>query len=611
MRSPTGPFRHQAPLDAPRPTRILPILTRLWRYLRPYRTPLLVALLAVLATTVASLAAPLYLKTAVNAMASGPGAVNLSALLSAVLTMAALYLASTGLTWIQVRALITVTQGTLHRLRTDLFSHLQRLPIPYLDRTPHGDLMSRLTNDVATLETTLSQTLTQLASNILLLVGSLAMMLALSPLLTLLTALIIPLAVLTTRTLARMSREAFRNQQHLLGTLNAMVEETAGGLRELKAFGRERRFLEDFTTTNERFTATAYRAMVVSSILPPIMNALNGLSFPIIALAGGYLALEGHLSVGVVAAFLTYARQFSRPINEISNQFTLIQSALAGAERIFQLLDVEEERDIPEARPLTTTSGHLTIEHLTFGYDPARPVLRDITLDAPSGSLIAIVGPTGAGKTTLVNLLMRFYDPQEGRILLDGKDTRTITRASLRSHMGMVLQDTHLFTDTIRENIRYGRPDATDEEVEEAARIAEAHHFIQHLPQGYDTLLTDRGSSLSEGQRQLLTIARAVLTDPAVLILDEATSSVDTRTERHLQKALRTLMKGRTSFVIAHRLSTVREADLILVIREGRIVEQGTHEELMRRKGLYWQFHQHHQDEAELPTPGAGGGSSS
>jgi ATP-binding cassette subfamily B protein len=402
----------------------------------------------------------------------------------------------------------------------------------------------------------------------------------------------VPPTLLITRAVARGTRQSFREQQESLGSLNGHIEETISGRRVVQAYGRERQTLAAFDVHNIRLRAAGVRALILSGNMGPYMNLLNNIGFALVAAGGGYLALRHTVTVGLIASFISYARQFSWPVNEIANQYSQLQSAIAGAERAFAIMDESPEpADSPKAAALDIVRGSVAFSDVSFGYDPTVPVLSRVSIDAAPGRTIALVGPTGAGKTTIVNLLTRFYDIDAGAIHIDGRNIQDITRDSLRSSLGIVLQDTHLFSETVRENIRYGRLSATDEEVEEAARLANAEPFILRLHKGYDTMLSEEGGNLSQGQRQLLSIARAILADPAILILDEATSSVDTRTELHIQQAMLRLMKGRTSFVIAHRLSTIQDADEILVIDDGRIVERGTHQELLAARGFYWTLH--------------------
>jgi ATP-binding cassette subfamily B protein len=418
------------------------------------------------------------------------------------------------------------------------------------------------------------------------------MMLYLSPLLTLANLAVIPVMLLIVGKVASMSRNFFMQQQTALGELNGFIEETISGQKVVKVFTKEQTMLERFSTLNNNYRRSGIKAQILSGFIPPFMNILNNLNFAVIASLGGWLIVRGLSTIGVIGGFLNYSRQFTGPVMQLSNLFNMIQAAIAGAERVFEVLDQEPEpEDAPDAKAPDRIDGEVQFEDVSFAYEKERPVLHGISLEAKPGQVIALVGPTGAGKTTIINLLTRFYDIDQGRITIDGLDIRQIKRDRLRSLLGVVLQDTYLFSASVKENIRYGRLDATDAEVEQAAKLANAHSFIIRLPNGYDTILSEDGSNLSQGQRQLLAIARAILADPAILILDEATSSVDTRTEQQIQSAMLELMKGRTSFVIAHRLSTIRNADLIVVIDQGRIVEQGKHQELLERKGFYYNLY--------------------
>jgi ATP-binding cassette subfamily B protein len=458
--------------------------------------------------------------------------------------------------------------------------------------------MSRLTNDIDTVSAVLHMGLTRLFSGIITISGTIILMLIKSPVLTLIVLSIVPLMMLVTRLITKYTGKLFIKQQMTLGELNGKIEETISGQRVVKLFCREDRVIHEFEESNQQLKHTALKAQVLSRIMGPSMNMLNNLGFALIAGIGGLLVLNditGAVTIGTISVFLNYSRQFTRPINELANQYNMVLSAAAGAERVFQVLDHEPEpEDAPDAVDLKemNVKGHVEFNNVSFAYDDENLVLKNFNLKVKPGQTVALVGPTGAGKTTVINLLTRFYDVNEGSILIDGTDIRKIRRNSLRSSLGIVLQDTYLFNASVRDNIRYGRLTATDEEIEQAAKTANAHGFITRLPQGYDTILTDDGGNLSHGQRQLLAIARAVLADPAILILDEATSSVDTRTEVYIQKAMLNLMKGRTSFVIAHRLSTIRDADIIVVINNGELVEKGTHQELLNNKGFYYNLYQ-------------------
>lgn len=506
------------------------------------------------------------------------------------LGLLAIYVVNVACSYLQNTNMIIVAQKTSFKLRKDLFAALSRLPLKYFDSHSSGDIMSRLTNDVDNISNTLSQSVTQLFSGIINIIGTLAAMLLLSPLLTLISLIAIPVMLFITRAIAKISRRFYREQQKNLGELNGYIEEMVSGQKVIKLFSREEANKADFSGINNRLRLSGTKAEIIAGVMGPFMNMINNITYLIVAVAGGYLVINsvtGAITVGVVFSFLLYMKNFARPISEIANLFNTIQSALAGAERVFQVMDEEPELDAPEAKDVADIEGNIEIQDVTFSYIPGKPVLKHATITAKKGEQVAIVGPTGAGKTTIISLLTRFYDKDSGQILIDGKPIESITRNSLRRTVGMVLQDTYLFSESVRENIRYGRLDATDEEVERAARMANAHSFIIHLPQGYDTVLADNAGNISQGQRQLIAIARAILADPCLLILDEATSSIDTRTEIKIQDAMLKLMEGRTSFIIAHRLSTIRNADKILVINAGEVVEQGTHDELLAQNGFY------------------------
>jgi ATP-binding cassette subfamily B protein len=473
-------------------------------------------------------------------------------------------------------------------IRNDLFANLQTLSLRFFDQHTHGELMSRLTNDVENISNILAESITQLISTILSVIGVATMMFVINARLALVSLVTIPMMMFLSRWIAKHTRRGFREQQASLGELNGIIEETVTGQRVVKAYVRERAAIEQFDAANQRLRRAAIYAQTFGGVMGPINNFVNNVGFAIVAGAGGWMAVQGLATVGTIASFVNYARQFSRPLNQIANLYSTIQSAVAGAERVFEVIDqVPELQDAQDAQPLMQVHGDVVFDDVCFGYEEGVPVLKQVSLHAQPGQTIALVGPTGAGKTTIVNLLTRFYDIDSGSVHIDGADIRQIKMDDLRRTLGIVLQDTFLFSDTVMENIRYGRLDASDEEVIAAARLANADQFIHRLPEGYQTELSERGSNISQGQRQLLAIARAILADPGILILDEATSSVDTRTEKHIQEAMLRLMEGRTSFVIAHRLSTIREADNILVINRGEIIERGTHEALLGQKGFY------------------------
>jgi ATP-binding cassette, subfamily B, multidrug efflux pump len=579
-----GPY--MGPKEKPKNTKAT--LLRLWRYLERRKIGLAVVFFFVLAGSVLTLVGPFLIGRAIDVMVAGPGKIDFARLALIVGELIGAYLLGTVFTWFQIYIMAGLAQGTVRDIRADLFAKLQTLSLRYFDSKTHGELMSRLTNDVENINTTLTMSTTQLFSSLVMVLGSVGMMLVLSPLLTVLSLIVIPVGIWITSKISSRTRTAFTDQQRELGALNGLIEETVSGERVVKAFRRENGAVAEFDAVNVRLREAGTKAQIYSGIVPPFMNLINNLSYAVVAAAGGALAITGRLTVGVIASFLNYSKQFGRPINEIANQYNMIMSAVAGAERVFEVMnETPDLADAPGAVELANVSGDVEFRNVTFGYKPGSTVLRGVNLHARPGETVALVGPTGAGKTTIVNLLTRFYDIDSGSILVDGHDIRALKRDSLRRSLGIVLQDTYLFSASVRENIRYGRLDATDAEVEEAAKVTEADAFIRRLPLGYDTVLGEDGGTLSQGQRQLLAIARAVLADPAILILDEATSSVDTRTELHIQKAMIALMKGRTSFVIAHRLSTIRDADEILVINRGEIAERGTHESLLAGKGAY------------------------
>ncbi|OPY90083.1 MAG: putative ABC transporter ATP-binding protein [Syntrophus sp. PtaU1.Bin208] len=581
-----SPFSFLAPSEKAKSSRST--LKRLWGYLKGEQRSLLLVFVLILTASLLTLTGPFLIGRAVDALTGGRGCVDFARLASISLTLLAVYLGAALATWIQIYLLVEISQNTIQRLRNALFAKIQTLPLRFFDRNPHGELMSRLTNDIENINNTLSQSIAHIFSSVILLGGAFAMMLALSPSLTILSLLVIPLGVALTGIVARRTRRYFSGQQAELGKINAYIEEKISGARVVKAFGREEASRREFQEINRRLARVGLRAQIFSGLVPPLMNMVNNLSFAVVAALGGWMVVGGTLSIGIIASFLNYSKQFARPINELANSYNTFQAALAGAERVFEVMDEEPEQgDDPDASILREVAGEVVFEGVHFAYTAGMPVLNEVNLHAAPGQMIALVGPTGAGKTTIVNLLTRFYDIDGGSIRIDGLDIRRIQKESLRRTLGIVLQDAYLFSETVRENIRYGRLDAADEEVELAAKLANAHSFIERLPQGYGTVLGEEGGNLSQGQRQLLTIARAILADPAILILDEATSSVDTRTEMHIQQAMRKLMKGRTSFVIAHRLSTIQKADEILVIREGRIIERGSHEQLLEAQGFY------------------------
>ncbi|WP_066072935.1 ABC transporter ATP-binding protein [Neobacillus soli] len=566
-------------------------LRRLWQYFGKERKMLSFIFFFILIDSALMLLAPFLIGKAVDAMSLNGGKVDFGLLEVIIIILVAAYIADAVLTFLQGWLMAGVAQRIVKSLRDTLFKKLQKLPVSFFDARSHGELMSRLSNDIDNVSNTISQSTTQLMSGLVVITGSLLMMLILSPLLTLASLITVPLVFFLTRTIAKRTSVFFKGQQVELGKLNGHIEETISGIEVVKAFNHEEKVIEEFNTVNERLRAVGLKAQIWSGFLMPIMNVINNLGFAIVAVAGGVMAVKGLITIGAIASFITYSRQFVRPLNDLANIFNVLQSGVAGAERVFEIIDEQEEpADSPTAIALENPKGHVVFENVSFGYRSDVPILRNVSFEARIGSSTALVGPTGAGKTTFVNLLTRFYDVTSGRILLDGRDIRDYTRDSLRSCFGFVLQDTYLFSGTIKENIKYGKPAATDEEVEKAARMANAAPFISRLPNQYETVLTENGGNLSQGQKQLLAIARVILAKPSLLILDEATSSIDTRTELHIQEALLKLMEDRTSFIIAHRLNTIRDADNIMVIDHGQIVEQGNHDMLMDQQGRYYQM---------------------
>jgi ATP-binding cassette subfamily B protein len=560
-------------------------LARLGRYLSRQKGALIIVFALVALTSGLGLFGPLLMGQAIDKFILKA---DLAGLAGIALLMAVLYVATSAATWLQSYLMASVAQRTVRDIRNDLFAELQTLSLRFFDQRTHGELMSRLTNDVENISNVLNMGVTQFFSSVLSVVGTAVMMFVINVPLALVSLITLPLMVLLSGQIAKRTRRGFQEQQESLGELNGIIEETITGQHVVKAYVREKAVLEQFGVANRRLQRAATRAEILSGFMGPMMNMINNFSLAIIVGTGGWLSVQGMATVGTIATFINYARQFSRPLNQLAQLYATIQSAIAGAERVFEIIDeVPELADAPDAQPLDRIRGDVGFDQVYFGYDKGVPVLKHVDLHAEPGQTIALVGPTGAGKTTIVNLLTRFYDIDHGSIHVDGIDIRQVKKDDLRRKLGIVLQDMFLFSGTVMENIRYGRLDATDEEVIAAAKLANADTFIHRLPHGYQTELAERGSNLSEGQRQLLSIARAILADPSILILDEATSSVDTRTEKHIQEAMLRLMEGRTSFVIAHRLSTIREADNILVINDGEVIERGTHQELLDQRGFY------------------------
>lgn len=563
---------------------------RLVSYVAAERRMLVAIGLLILVSIASNLAGSYMLRPIINNYIL-PG--DFRGLLRMLGVLAAVYLAGVVAVYVQYRLLNKIGQHTVARMRSDLFGKMERLPVSYFDTHPHGDLMSRYTNDIDRISDALTDSLSDMLSSALTVAGIFCLMLFISPILTLATLVTVPLMFLSARKIVGKSRTYFQAQQASLGTLNGYIEEMISGQKVVKVFGRERKVEADFEALNDDLRDDSRQAQFYSGLMMPVMQNLSTLNYVIITIVGALLAIFRGFDVGGLAAFLQYSRQFGRPINELASLYNNIQAAIAGAERIFEVIDeAPESPDAPDAIALRHVKGEVCMDDVFFGYKPDKLILKGISFRAEAGCKIALVGATGAGKTTILNLLPRFFDIQAGDIRIDGHSIRQLTRHSLRRSMAIVLQDTHLFTGTVRENIRFGRLDATDAEVEGAARLTAAHAFIRHLPHGYDTWLENDGANLSQGQRQLLNIARAALADPAILLLDEATSNIDTRSEILIQRGLDQLMKNRTSLIIAHRLSTVRNADMILVLDHGRIIERGNHVSLLGLRGRYYTLYQ-------------------
>ncbi|MGI2293672.1 ABC transporter ATP-binding protein [Paenibacillus sp. GXUN7292] len=579
-------------------------LRRLAGYLKPQRFNIALIVLASILGTVFSVISPKLLGDATSSLFESftKGiAVDFNFLAKILLWLSALYLFSALFTFLQQYLMATIAQKTAAKIRREVFDKLMRLPLRYFDKHPHGDVLSRAVNDVDSINSSLQQAITQLVSSVITILGIIIMMLYISPWLSLVVLLTLPLSAFAISFIAKRSQKFFVGQQAELGAVNGHIEEMYSGHQVVKAYGYEKQAVGTFNEMNEKLYEAGRKAQFMSGIMMPIMMFIGNISYVLVSLIGGLLVINGNIRIGDVQAFIQYTQQLNQPMAQAAGLSGMIQTALAAAERIFELLDEEEE---PQQQPhydgINQLAGRIAFDHIGFGYEKDKQIIKDLNIEVEQGQTIAIVGPTGAGKTTMINLLMRFYEPDAGKIMLDGVDFSRMSREQVRSRFAMVIQDTWLFQGTIYDNIAYGKENAAEEEIIQAARSAYADDFIRKLPEGYNTQLSEDASNISQGQKQLITIARALLADPLVLILDEATSNVDTRTEMNIQRAMKVLMKGRTSFVIAHRLSTIRDADLILVMNKGEIIEQGTHEQLMEQHGFYAELHNSQFEGAEF-----------
>ncbi|MBS5315119.1 MAG: ABC transporter ATP-binding protein [Clostridiales bacterium] len=590
-----GPMGHGMVLGGAKAKDFKGSMKRLLNYLKPMFPRLILIFVLAGLSTLFAVASPKILGSATNTIVegvaritSGTGGIDFSALSKILMILAGFYILSAFFNYLQQYLMAGVAQSTVFTLRKDVNAKLARLPLKYFDSHPHGDVLSTITNDVDNISNTLQQSITQLITSAVTLIGVTVMMFSISTLLTIVILITLPLGIFVIRPIIGRSQKYFSGQQNALGALNGHIEEMYTGHRVVKAFGHEKESVDTFIKINDELYESGWKAQFMSGLVMPLMGLVNNLGYVVISVVGGLLAVTGRLLIGDIQAFIQYSRQFTQPINQLANIANILQSTVASAERVFEVLD--EQEAVPETQHpvhIEKPKGSVTFEHVAFGYEEDHLLMKDMNIDVAPGQTIAIVGPTGAGKTTLINLLMRFYEVNGGKIKVDDVDITDLTREELRHLFGMVLQDTWLFKGTIKDNIAYGKEGATFEDVVNAAKAAHADHFIRTLPQGYDTILNEEASNISQGQKQLLTIARAILANPAILILDEATSSVDTRTESYIQNAMTRLMEGRTNFVIAHRLSTIKDADKILVMKAGTVVEQGTHEELLSQGGLY------------------------
>ena len=597
MKGPGGPH-HAAMMAHGKPENTKKTILRLCKYLIRFWPMILIAIICNLITAVGTVFATRLIGVAIDTYIT---VFDFDGLFKICITLLVFYLCSSIATWLQSYLMLKVGQETVATLRNEIFKKFQKLPLSYFDKTTHGELMSRVTNDVDNVSQMLNNSVSQILQSILTILGTFFMMLYLSIPLTIATVVTVPMIMFATKWVMTHSRKYFKEKQERLGDLNGHIEEIISGQKVVKVFCRENEEIEKFNGLNSKLLNVSIRAEIFSGSIGPIMTALNNMTYAVVVAVGGILMVTGSaMTLGIISNFIIYSKQFARPLTELAGQANMIMSAMAGAERVFEVLDeTEEVKDASDAYEMGEIEGDVVLTDVNFSYEKGHPILKNVNLYARPGQTIAFVGPTGAGKTTIINLLTRFYDIESGTITIDGHDIYKTTRNSLRSALSIVLQDTYLFTDSIKENIRYGRLNSTDEEIIEAAKLANAHEFIRRLPDGYDTKLIDGGGNLSQGQRQMISIARAILANPSVLILDEATSSVDTRTEVKIQEAMHNLMKGRTNFVIAHRLSTIKDADLIAVVNHGEIIERGNHQQLMEKKGFYYNLYTNQFDENE------------
>ena len=601
MRPGGGPRRGMS-MIAEKPKNMKKTLSRLLKYIVTNKFMIIMLVASVIISALLNLAGPSIQGEALKFLTpstdeggkliileDGTVKVDFAGMARLLVLLGAVYLLSTLFTYIQGHISAKLSQKTVYRMRGDLFRKIEKLPIKYIDNHPHGDIMSRMTNDIENISNTVSNSVTSLISGIITIIGAFSLMLYHSWQMTLVALVTIPLTVLVTTKLTKYVRRYFMRQQQLLGAINSQVEESVTGYKTVVAFGHENEIKDEFNRTGDELRTAGIKAEIFGGVMGPLMNIIGNVGFLLIVICGALFTMKGLIGITTIYVFIQYSKQFTRPINEVANQYTSILNAITGAERVFEIADQNDETDEGKKVLLPADiKGNISFRNICFSYVQSEPVLKNFNLEISSGQKIAIVGKTGSGKTTIINLLTRFYETDSGKILLDGTDIREITKASLRKNIAIVLQDTVLFSDTVGANIRYGRPEASEAETEAAAKAAKAHDFITRMPEGYDTVLDETGGNISQGQKQLLTIARAILADPKILILDEATSSVDTRTEMDIQSAMINLMQGRTTLIIAHRLSTIRDADKIIVLDDGRIVEAGNHNELIAAEGVYY-----------------------